>query len=230
METRHVHPTAPMAPRALLCGDPGRALALARQLTEEPKMFNHNRGLWGYTGRAVDGEALTIMSHGMGAPSATIVLEELCDLGLEVAVRVGSCGAVAEGIEPGEILNVEAALALDGVSRDLGADGRVEPDSSLSGLLGDGCDRGGLFVTADLFYEHGPGRIAQWREAGALAVEMEAAAMFTVARMRGIRIACACMVTDGSPGGGERLAGERLEGATERLGRVGLDALLGARG
>lgn len=226
METRHVHPTAPLAPRALLCGDPGRSLALAQQLTDEPKMFNHNRGLWGYTGTARDGEPLTIMAHGMGAPSAVIVLEELCDLGLEVAVRVGSCGAVADGIVPGEILNVESALALDGVSRDLGADGIATPDPELCGLLAGGCDRSGLFVTADLFYEHGPGRIEEWREAGAIAVEMEAAALFAVAGIRDIRIACACMVTDGSPGGGERLEGVGLERATERLGRVGLDALM----
>ena len=230
METRHIHPTAPLAPRALLCGDPGRALALAQQLTGEPKMFNHNRGLWGYTGLARDGEPLTIMSHGMGAPSATIVLEELCDLGLQTAVRLGSCGAVADGIEPGEILNAQEALALDGVSRDLRAEGRAQPDPALRDALAGGCDRSGLFVTADLFYEHGPGRIDQWRRAGVMAVEMEAAAMFTVARLRGLRLACACMVTDGSPGGGERLAGERLERATGRLGRIGLDALLAVAG
>ena len=57
-------------------------------------MFNHNRGLWGYTGEAIDGEPLTIMSHGMGGPSAAIVVEELCMLGIEQAVRVGTCGAL----------------------------------------------------------------------------------------------------------------------------------------
>lgn len=190
-------------------------------------MFNHNRGLWGYTGRARDGQPLTIMAHGMGAPSATIVLEELCDLGLEIAVRVGSCGAVAGGIAPGEILNVGSALALDGVSRDLGLGGReAEPDGDLRELLAEGSDRTGLFVTADLFYERGNGRIAEWQQAGAIAVEMEAAALFNVARLRGVRLGCACMVTDASPGGGERLNGVGLERATERLGQVGLDALL----
>ena len=46
----HLHPTAPLAERVLLPGDPGRALALAQTLLSEPRMFNHNRGLWGYTG------------------------------------------------------------------------------------------------------------------------------------------------------------------------------------
>ena len=47
----HLKPTAPLAERVLLPGDPGRALLLAQSLLEAPKMFNHNRGLWGYTGR-----------------------------------------------------------------------------------------------------------------------------------------------------------------------------------
>ena len=46
----HLRPTAPLAERVLLPGDPGRALALAQSLLQEPRMFNHNRGLWGYTG------------------------------------------------------------------------------------------------------------------------------------------------------------------------------------
>ncbi|MEA2194165.1 MAG: purine-nucleoside phosphorylase, partial [Solirubrobacteraceae bacterium] len=71
----HIHPTAELAPRALLPGDPGRALALAQLVLTEPKMFNHNRGLWGYTGEAIaDGRPLTIQSTGMGGPSAAIVI------------------------------------------------------------------------------------------------------------------------------------------------------------
>src|ERR1700761_4938133 len=50
----HLHPTAPLAQRVLLPGDPGRALLLAQSLLREPKMFNHNRGLWGHTGGAAD--------------------------------------------------------------------------------------------------------------------------------------------------------------------------------
>ena len=49
-ETVAIHPTAPLAERVLAPGDPGRALLLSQSLLTEPKMFNHNRGLWGYTG------------------------------------------------------------------------------------------------------------------------------------------------------------------------------------
>src|SRR5215207_5431164 len=73
----HLRPTAPLADRVLLPGDPGRALMLAQELLTEPKMFNHHRGLWGYTGVAGDGELLTVQATGMGGPSGAIVLEEL---------------------------------------------------------------------------------------------------------------------------------------------------------
>ena len=49
---------------------------LAQALLEAPRMFNHHRGLWGYTGAASDGEPLTIQATGMGGPSAAIVLQE----------------------------------------------------------------------------------------------------------------------------------------------------------
>src|SRR6202043_1326482 len=60
----HIRPTAELAPRALLPGDPGRALMLAQLLLDEPRMFNHHRGLWGYTVAAADGQPLTIQSTG----------------------------------------------------------------------------------------------------------------------------------------------------------------------
>ncbi|HEX5146954.1 MAG TPA: hypothetical protein VFV85_08025, partial [Conexibacter sp.] len=90
----HVNPTTELAERVLLPGDPGRALLLAQSLLDAPKMFNHNRGLWGYTGAAADGAPLTIQSTGMGGPSAAIVIEELVQLGARRFVRVGPCGAL----------------------------------------------------------------------------------------------------------------------------------------
>ena len=92
----HLRPTAPLAERVLLPGDPGRALTLAQTLLEKPLMFNHHRGLWGYTGPArADGEPLTIQATGMGGPSAAIVLTELISLGARRLIRVGTCGALS---------------------------------------------------------------------------------------------------------------------------------------
>ena len=78
----HIRPAAELAERVLLPGDPGRALAVAQALLEQPpRMFNHARGLWGYTGTAPDGELLTVQATGMGGPSTAIVCEELIALG-----------------------------------------------------------------------------------------------------------------------------------------------------
>ncbi len=96
----HMNPAAELAERVLLPGDPHRALAMAQSLLEAPVMFNHNRGLWGYTGVAPDGDLLTVQATGMGGPSAAVVVEELLDLGAATLVRVGTCGAFADGARP----------------------------------------------------------------------------------------------------------------------------------
>jgi DeoD family purine-nucleoside phosphorylase len=228
--TVHIHPTAPLAARALLPGDPGRALALAQLVLTEPKMFNHNRGLWGYTGTAADGEPLTIQSTGMGGPSAAIVLEELCDLGLEVAIRVGTCGALVAGLALGDLVIADAALASDGASRALGADGRVTADAGLVAALQQAAGAGvrtGPVASSDLFYDRDPARGRGWRAANALAVEMEAATLLRVGELRGIRVGCLLAVSDvvEADGTRHRIDAEALLKAAERLGRVGAGAL-----
>src|SRR5271168_1572663 len=124
-EPIHLHPTGPLAERVLLPGDPGRALQLAQSLLVDPLMFNHHRGLWGYTGAAPDGEPLSIQSTGMGGPSAAIVLTELIALGARRAIRVGTCGALAEGLELGALVIARDSIGADGTSRALGAGERV---------------------------------------------------------------------------------------------------------
>src|SRR4051794_28083265 len=146
--TLHLHPTAPLAARALLPGDPGRALALAQALFDEPaRMFNHNRGLWGYTGTALDGAALTVQSTGIGGPSSALVLEELCDLGLRRAVRVGTCMALDSGAALGELVAVDQVLAADGTSRALGAPERLAGDEALTAALAARADRVGTVAS-----------------------------------------------------------------------------------
>jgi phosphorylase superfamily protein len=131
----HLRPTAPLADRVLLPGDPHRALAVAQAILEEPRMFNHTRGLWGYTGRARDGEPLTVQATGMGAPSAAIVVQELIDLGARTLVRIGTCGALDGGLGLGTLVSAEHALATDGASRALAAGERVAADPGLAAAL-----------------------------------------------------------------------------------------------
>ena len=127
-------PTAPIAPTAILVGDPGRSLLLAQELLEQPKMSNHARGLWGYGGRTAAGEELTIQATGMGGPSAAIVLADLAELGVQRAVRIGTCVGGAGRAKLGELLLPGRAVALGAAPRPsaFGSATRSSPTPSCS--------------------------------------------------------------------------------------------------
>jgi uridine phosphorylase len=227
----HIHPTAELAERVLLPGDPGRALALAQELLERPLMFNHNRGLWGYTGIAPDGLPLTIQASGIGGPSAAIVLEELIHLGAKRAIRIGTAGGLDTSLAFGELLIATEAIAADGTSRALGAGARVSADPTLTAALRAAAPgaRYGPIVTSDLFYEVAdPPRFDEWTRAGALAVDMEAATVLALGARRGIQVACALAISDVLGAERERIDAEALARAGLAVGRLGLAALLGA--
>lgn len=199
MGSLHLRPTAELAPRALLPGDPGRALALAQLLLDAPRMFNHARGLWGYTGAAADGAPLTIQSTGLGAPSAAVVLEALCALGLERAVRVGTARAVpGAGARPGDVLHVGGALLPDGT--------RAEPAAEFAGDV--------VVASTD--------RVGAPAPPGVVATDLTTGGFLAVAAELGLRAGALLAVVDG-PG---VLDEDGLLAAEHALGRAGA-ALLG---
>lgn len=229
----HLRPTAPLAERVLLPGDPGRALTLAQLLLEQPRMFNHHRGLWGYTGAAADGEPLTIQSTGMGGPSAAIVLHELAELGVERAIRVGTCGALVPNLALGDLVVAEQAICADGTSRALGADELAEADRALTDALdAQAAERScayrrGRIVSTDVFYDSDSKRDREWVALGALAVEMEAATLLTLGASLGVSVACVLAVSDLLGADGERIHIEdhALLHAAEAMGRAAAGAL-----
>ncbi|MBV8998075.1 MAG: hypothetical protein JO304_03380 [Solirubrobacterales bacterium] len=221
-----LQPTAELAERVLLPGDPARALLLAESLLEGPKMFNHHRGLWGYTGLAPDGASLTIQSTGMGGPSAAIVTHELIDLGARRLLRVGTCGALAPGLELGDVVSATEAIAADGTSRALGAGERVAASPDLLEALGGAAQHAGPVITTDVFYDR-RGLEPGWREAGALAVEMETATVFALAAARGVQAAALLVVSDLVLPRRARIDREELRAAEQRMGRSALAALSG---
>ena len=223
-ETIHLHPTGPLAERVLLPGDPGRALRLAQEMLDEPKMFNHNRGLWGYTGTAHDGVPLTIQSTGIGGPSMAIVAAELIDLGARRLVRAGTCAALDPALELGRLLVATHAISDDGASRALGAGEHVASSPSLLAGLLEACDStvaSGPVVSTDLFYDRDDRR-AEWRAEGALAVELEAATLFALAERRDVEAGCVLAVTDQLAGEHVRIDLEALHEAEIHLGQLGL--------
>jgi uridine phosphorylase len=232
----HLRPSAPYAPDVLLPGDPGRALALAQQLLTEPKMSNHARGLWGYSGETSEGRPLSIQSTGMGGPSTAIVLQELAELGVRRAVRVGTCGALDPELEHGQLVVASDALAEDGASRALGAGDSAEPDPDLMARLTAGLPPGAApsrIVSTDLFYDGGAdqgapsrARADAWRRRGAVAVEMEAATLFTLGHQLGVATACVLAVSDTFDAGNRRrIEDGELAEAGERMGVLAAGAL-----
>jgi uridine phosphorylase len=244
----HIHPTAPLADRVLLPGDPGRALRLAQSLIAEPKMFNHHRGLWGYSGPAkLDGALLTIQSTGMGGPSAAIVIHELISLGARRLLRVGTCGALDPSLELGELLVATAAISDDGTSRALGAGQRVQGSAELlarlleaagspagvgasttlacTGVASSTATSSGALVSTDLLYDSAD-REDEWRALGARAVEMEAATLFALAARRGVEAGALVLVTYllGSDGH-ERVDDAALAAGEIRLGDLAMAAI-----
>jgi purine-nucleoside phosphorylase len=222
----HLKPAAELAERVLLPGDPHRALAVAQALLDRPRMFNHHRGLWGYTGRARDGELLTVQSTGMGGPSAAIVAEELMALGARTVVRIGTCGGLAPDLRLGELLVADEVIAADGASRALGAGERLHPSAALTdALVAATGGRAGTVVSTDVFYERRPEAAVGWVADGALAVEMEAAAVLQVASLHGVEAACLLAVSDLLGPERTRIGADELEAAGLRLGEAAYAAL-----
>jgi uridine phosphorylase len=222
----HLNPTARLAERVLLPGDPGRALTLAQALLERPRMFNHNRGLWGYTGTAPDEAALTIQSSGMGGPSAAIVVAELAQLGAQRIVRVGTCGALDASLQLGEVLIVGEVIAADGASRALGAPDRISaPRALLDALARAGAANPRTVVSTDLFYDPDPGRPREYRAGGAAAIEMECATLFTLAGSLNIDAGAVLVVSDLLKEPPLRIGAEELRTAERQMGELAFRAL-----
>jgi purine-nucleoside phosphorylase len=223
----HLRPSAELAERVLLPGDPGRALAVAQSLLAPgPRMFNHARGLWGYTGTAPDGELLTVQATGMGGPSAAIVCEELVALGARRLVRIGTCGALDPELSLGTLLAAERVLPADGTSAALGAGEPLEPDPELLARLVAAGARPVTVASSDLFYDPREGAAAELAARGARAVEMEAATILQVAARHGVAAACVLGVSD-VPGSNcaRRRSQDELEWLGVRIGEAGYAAV-----
>jgi uridine phosphorylase len=212
-----LRPTAPIAAEAILVGDPGRALLLAQELLEQPKMSNHARGLWGYSGATPEGRPLTIQSTGMGGPSAALVLGDLAELGVRRAIRVGTCVALGADLELGELLLVTEAIAAGGSAAAFGAEPGepVRPDAELTAALAQDLGEQARAVAVASFDRHPAAPVEGY---GVEAGDMQSAALLASAETLGIKVAVLLIVAETQDGGA--LAKERLEAAEKGAGLV----------
>jgi uridine phosphorylase len=212
---RRLRPTAPIAPDAVLVGDPGRALLLAQELLEEPKMSNHARGLWGYSGQTPGGRSLTIQATGIGGPSAALVLADLAELGVQRAVRVGTCVGLDGAFGLGDLLVVTEAIAEGGSAAALGAGAgeAVTPDPELTARLI--AELGGRARSAPVSsFDLHPGEHAP----AAGAADMQSAPLLARARSLDVEAAAVLIVAETSGGG--VLGREEIERAEKQAGQA----------
>jgi purine-nucleoside phosphorylase len=178
------------APVVLLPGDPNRATRIAARFDgglDGSRLVSQHRGLLGYTG-TVDGVAVSVQTTMMGAPTTSIVMEELINLGVTTFIRVGTTGGFA-GLGIGDAVVALAAAGAAGMSGILGANEPTAPTadfevvralvtaSMANGLV----THAGPIVTSDVFYDPHPDGVARWGRRGYLCVEMETAAVYLLA-------------------------------------------------
>ncbi|MFC7056900.1 nucleoside phosphorylase [Halovenus salina] len=184
---------------ALVPGDPGRVDRIAEHCTDVETVASNRE--YKVVNATYDDRQLTICSTGIGAPSAAIAAEELESVGVETVLRVGTCGALQSDIEIGDMIVATGAAKDEGTSKryesaTLPAVAHHEVLSELTAVAR-GRDEPvhvGPIATDDAFYAETEEYIQEWEDAGMLAVEMEAAALFTLARRKGMRAGAICTV------------------------------------
>ena len=180
---------------AILPGDPRRAERIASHMSEveDLGMNREYRSLVG----SYRGARILAMSTGMGGVSTGIAVEELHNIGVTHAIRIGSCGALQKGIALGDLILGCGAIRDDGASK-----AYVHPeypavaDYQLLGLCVEaakalGCPyHVGIIHSHESFYhEENDAESAYWSRKGALGADMESAALFTIGRLRGMKTA-----------------------------------------
>jgi DeoD family purine-nucleoside phosphorylase len=221
------------AESCLLPGDPNRARLIADRFLDGAVERNTERGLLGYTG-SVDGRPVSVQATGMGSPSAAIVVEELIELGVKRFLRVGTCGSLQRDLGHGDLVLAVSAVPHDGTTLQYTGGEAHVPTADwdlLHGVVHAGKELGeqlrvGPIVSTDAFYDPDPDRHRRWSARGLLAVEMEAAALFTIAALRGVQAGCLLAVSDTViEDTRARITDDHLVDAIERMTRIALAAL-----
>lgn len=187
----------------ILPGDPGRCEAIA-QYFQSPVHIKTNREYVTYTGELC-GEKVSVVSTGIGGPSAAIAMEELCNLGTHTFIRVGTCGGIKLDVQSGDIVVATGAVRMEGTSREYAPiEYPAVSDFVVTCALTQAAQtlgktwHTGVVQSKDSFYgQHSPERMPvsfelkqkweAWKRLGVLASEMESAALFTVAAARQVR-------------------------------------------
>jgi uridine phosphorylase len=190
----------------IVCGDPDRATKISGRLTgatllSDRREYRIYKGLYGQM-------PVTICSHGVGAPGASIAFEELITAGARRIIRLGTCGGLQPDINSGHLVIATAAVQNTGYGREMvpaGYPAVADPQLTIAlqeaAIASNHPHSSGLVLTRDTFY----GGVAVpaapdyqvLSKANVQAIEMECAALFIIGSLRAIRTA-AILAVDGN--------------------------------
>ena len=207
----HIHTTPDLVGRyVILPGDPGRCEKIARHFEGAEKVAE-NREFVTYTGY-LEGEKVSVTSTGIGGPSAAIAMEELIHCGADTFIRVGTSGGMQPEVCGGDLVIATGAIRMEGTSREyapmeypaVAHYDVVEALKRAADRLG-AKSHVGVVQCKDNFYgQHSPDTMPvayelkdkwdAWIKCGALASEMESAALFIIGSVRRVRTGAVMMV------------------------------------
>ena len=218
------------AEAVLVPGDPLRAKYIAENFFDSPRQVNGERGMLGYTG-TFRGAPISVQSTGMGCPSAAIVIEELVQLGAKRIIRVGTCGGLQPDMQLGDLIIALTAIPADSTAAHYVGEphcptadwdiihGAVHAAKELGKPV-----RVGPIVSSDIFYNPDAGQYQRWSDRGVLAVEMEAAVLFTLGALRKVKTGCLLTVSDVVlEGEFIRISDEEMKKAVDQMTELALE-------
>jgi purine-nucleoside phosphorylase len=219
-----------VADTVLLPGDPLRAKYVAETFLEEPVCYNQVRGMLGYTG-TYSGKRVSVQGTGMGMPSHSIYVHELInDFGVKHLMRIGSCGGMQPHVKIRDVILAQGACSDSGMNRirfdgmdfaPIGSFRLLESASAVAKAYGVPVKVGNI-LSSDTFYGEDPESWKLWARYGVLAVEMEAAALYTLAARFGVEALAILTVSDDLVTGAATTSADRERTFTDMM-RVALE-------
>ena len=213
----------------LMPGDPLRSEFVAKNFLKNAVMFNNVRGVQGYTGEW-NGERVSVMASGMGMPSIGIYSYELYNFfDVDLIIRIGSAGALQEKVKVRDMVFGMGACTNSAYANQYDLGGSFAPIcdySTLECAVEIAKERGvnyhvGNLFSSDTFYDEAGGGL-KWQKMGVLAVEMEAAALYTNAARAGKKAFAVCTVSDSLVTSEATTSDERMSGFTDMM-KLALD-------
>lgn len=220
-----------VAPWVLLPGDPDRTQYIAEKFLTDPVCYTDYRRMVGYTG-SWNGIPVSVQTTGMGGPSAAIILHELKMLGVKGFIRIGTCGSIQDDLPTGSLLVAQAAMDSGSLVEQLCGLPQlpaVADFNLLQTIVKCSASRKtspilGTVGSMDLFYDTDSDRFKRMQKCGILALEMETAALYTVAGLNGCSAASLLVVSDYIPTK-ERLEPEKILSGVDTICRIALNSI-----